>query len=111
MWLEALDARGILDRVYILAGVTPIRSLKMALHLHHKIPGVTVPDEILKRFREADEGSYEKIGIEIALRIIDEIKGKKGINGLHLMSVGWESVVPEIIRQSGLYTSKETLIN
>ena len=101
-WLEALYARGILDKVYILAGVTPIRSNKMAQYLHHKIPGVTVPEKILKRFESATEEAYEELGIEIALEIIEAIKTKQGINGLHLMSVGWESVVPRIISDAGL---------
>jgi methylenetetrahydrofolate reductase (NADPH) len=99
LWLEALYARGILDRVYILAGVTPIRSHKMAQYLHHKIPGVTVPDEILKQFENAREESHEELGIQIALEAIEQIKTKQGINGIHLMSVGWESVVPRIVEQ------------
>ncbi len=110
-WLEALYARGILDRVYILAGVTPIRSLKMALHLHRKIPGVSVPSRIMERFENAGKESQEEIGIGIALKIIDDLKGKQGINGIHLMSVGWESVVPRIVRESGLYTSSATMMH
>jgi methylenetetrahydrofolate reductase (NADPH) len=102
LWLEALYARNILDKVYILAGVTPIRSYKMALYLNNKIPGVTVPEEILKKFENAKEETHEELGIGIALKIIDDIKTKQGINGIHLMSVGWESVVPRIVKESGL---------
>jgi methylenetetrahydrofolate reductase (NADPH) len=101
-WLEALHARGILDKVYILAGVTPIRSRRMAEYLHHKIPGVRIPEKILKRFENASEESYEELGIEIALGLIEEIKTKQGINGLHLMAVGWEAVVPRIVKEAGL---------
>jgi methylenetetrahydrofolate reductase (NADPH) len=102
LWLEALYKRGILDRIYILAGVTPIRSKRMALYLHHSIPGVRVPRPILDRFEEAREDDYEELGVEIALEIIHKIKGKQGINGLHLMSVGWETIVPRILKESGL---------
>ncbi len=102
LWLEALDRRNILDKVYILAGVTPIRSNRMAQYLHHHIPGVTLPQEILDRFDEAREDDYEELGVEIALEIIENIKIKPGINGIHLMSVGWESIVPRIIREAGL---------
>ena len=101
-WLEALYKRNILEKVFILAGVTPIRSNRMAQYLHHNIPGVTVPEKILERFENAKEDSYEELGVEIALDIIEKIKTKQGINGLHLMSVGWESVVPRIISESGL---------
>lgn len=102
LWLESLDKRNILDKVYILAGVTPIRSRRMAQYLHHSIPGVSVPQNILDRFDETSEDDYEELGVEIALEIIDKIRGKQGINGLHLMSVGWESIVPRIIADAGL---------
>jgi methylenetetrahydrofolate reductase (NADPH) len=102
LWLEALDRRNILDKVYILAGVTPIRSKRMALYLHESIPGVRIPGKILERFEEAREDDQEELGVEIALEIIEKIKSKRGINGLHLMSVGWESIVPRIIAEAGL---------
>jgi methylenetetrahydrofolate reductase (NADPH) len=101
-WLEELDKRNILDKVYILAGVTPIRSNRMAQYLHHTIPGVTVPQPILERFEETREDDYEELGVEIALETIGKIKGKPGINGFHLMSVGWEAIVPRIIKDAGL---------
>ena len=101
-WLEALYRRDILDRVYILAGITPLRSKRMALYLHHTIPGVTVPEQILDRFEQAREDDYEELGVEIALDLIDRVKSKQGIQGLHLMSVGWESVVPRLLQESGL---------
>ena len=101
-WLEELDKRNILDKVYILAGVTPIRSNRMAQYLHHTIPGVRLPRYILDRFEEAKEDDYEELGVEIALDIIEKIRGKKGINGFHLMSVGWEAIVPRIVKDAGL---------
>jgi methylenetetrahydrofolate reductase (NADPH) len=102
LWLESLDKRNILDKVYILAGVTPIRSKRMAQYLHHNIPGVSLPQSILDRYEEAKEDDYEELGVEIALEIIEKIRGKQGINGFHLMSVGWEVIVPRIIADAGL---------
>lgn len=102
LWLEAMDKRNILNKVYILAGVSPIRSKRMAQHLHHNIPGVRVPESILDRFDQAREDDYEELGVEIALEIIEKIKSKQGINGIHLMSVGWEAIVPRIIEEAGL---------
>jgi 5,10-methylenetetrahydrofolate reductase len=74
----------------------------MAQYLHYNIPGVTVPSHILNRFEEAREDDYEEVGIEIGLEIIEKIKSKQGINGIHLMSVGWEAIVPRIINEAGL---------
>jgi methylenetetrahydrofolate reductase (NADPH) len=109
MWLEALDRRNILDKVYILAGITPIRSKRMAQYLHHTIPGVKIPGKILERFEKAREDDYEELGVEIALETIEKVRNKPGINGLHLMSVGWETIVPRIISDAGLLQTTSNL--
>jgi methylenetetrahydrofolate reductase (NADPH) len=101
-WLEALYKRDVLDKVYILAGVTPLRSLRMANYLNDVIPGVTVKKSILDRFEETREDDHEELGVEIALEIVESIKQKQGIHGIHLMAVGWESVVPRIVTEAGL---------
>ena len=74
----------------------------MAQYLHHNIPGVFVPQSILDRFEDSSADDYEELGVEIALEIIEKIKSKTGINGMHLMSVGWEAIVPRIISEAGL---------
>ncbi len=101
-WLEGLDRYHVLEKVYILAGVTPIRSLRMAQHLHHRVPGVTIPGKIMQRFEQAREDDMEEIGVEIALDTIRKIRERPGINGIHLMTVGWEPIAPRLIIESGL---------
>ncbi|MCA9947581.1 MAG: methylenetetrahydrofolate reductase, partial [Anaerolineales bacterium] len=91
----------ILDKVYILIGITPLKSLKMAQYMHHDVPGVIIPQPILKRLEAAGDGVEEE-GVQIALEIIEAIKGKQGVNGIHLMAVGWESIVPRIVTEAGL---------
>ncbi len=102
MWLEQLDKRDILNKVYILIGITPLKSLKMAQYLHMKVPGVSLPESILKRIARAGASASEE-GIQIALEIIDSIKRKKGVNGIHIMTMGWEEIVARIVTESGLY--------
>ena len=104
-WLEELEKRDVLKKVFILVGVTPLRSYKTALYLHTKVPGVQLPDSILDRMKKAGNNACEE-GIEIALDIIEKIKKKPGINGIHLMTLGWESVTERIIRDSGLLKQK-----
>jgi len=100
-WLEQLDKRNILDKVYILNGIAPLKSFKVAEYLHTKVPGVNLPDNVLRRMEKAGEGAPEE-GIQIALELIASIKNKKGINGIHVMPLGWESVVERIVKDSGL---------
>ena len=105
LWLEQLDKRNILEKVYILAGIAPLKSYKAAIYLHEKVPGVFLPEYILKRMEKAGEKSSEE-GIQIVLEIIDKIKGKQGINGIHLMTMGWESAVERIVKEGGLIKQK-----
>ena len=105
VWLEALAKRDILDKVYILIGVTPLKSFKVAEYMHNEVPGVFIPDKLLKRMETAaasGKEAQEEEGITIALELIEEIKTKQGVNGIHLMAVGWESIVPRLIQEAGL---------
>ena len=102
LWLEQLDKRDILNKVFILIGIAPLKSYKIAQYLHKKIPGVSLPENILKRMEKAGKSAPEE-GVQIALEMIDSIKKKKGINGIHLMTLGWESVVQRIVTESGLF--------
>jgi methylenetetrahydrofolate reductase (NADPH) len=100
-WLEQLYKRDILGKVFIIAGIAPLRSLNVALHLNNEIPGVTIPEKIVKRIEKAGDNAHEE-GISIALELIETIKNKQGINGIHLMTFGCESTVQRIINDAGL---------
>lgn len=100
-WLNELAKRNIMDKVYILIGVTPLKSLKVAQYMHNEVPGVFIPEKLLKRMEKAGDGEKEE-GVQIALELIDSIKQKEGVNGIHLMAVGWEKIVPRIITEAGL---------
>lgn len=101
IWLEALAARNILDKVHVLIGITPLKSYKMARYMNDDVPGVFIPDRILERLEKAGDGEKEE-GVQITLELIDQIKGMKGVNGFHLMPVMWESIVPRIVTEAGL---------
>lgn len=99
IWLEQLYKRGVLGKVFIMVGVAPIRSMSMAKHLN-EVPGVKIPAGIMKRIEAAGSSANEE-GIVIALEFIQEIRKLNGINGIHLMTLGCESTVARIVRESG----------
>jgi methylenetetrahydrofolate reductase (NADPH) len=100
-WLEELDKRNVLDKVYILVGIVALKSYKTAQYLHDKIPGVTIPDLILKRLASAGDSESE-VGIQVALETIDMVKDMQGINGIHLMTLGRESIIGRLVMEAGL---------
>lgn len=101
VWLNALAKRDLLDKVFILVGITPLKNLKMAQYMHHEVPGVFIPESVLRRLEEAGDGVQEE-GVQIALELIEAVRQKQGINGIHLMAVGWEEIVPRIVTEAGL---------
>ena len=104
VWLNELAKRNILDKVYILVGITPLKSLKMSQYMT-QVPGVVVPKSILDRMEAADKaGNAQEEGAQIALELARRIKGyeKQGIHGLHIMPVGWEDIVPRLVKEAGL---------
>ena len=105
IWLNELAKRNILNHVYIMVGVTPLKSAKMT-HYMTGVPGVYIPKAIIERMDAAEakggpQGAQEE-GIRIVLEIIEKVKGKQGIHGLHIMPVGWEDIVPRIVKEAGL---------
>ncbi len=100
-WLNELAKRDILDKVYILAGIAPLKSLKMAQYMNANVPGVSIPATILKRLENAGDGAAEE-GIAVALELIQAIRLLQGIHGIHLMPVNWDDIVPRIVTEAGL---------
>lgn len=101
VWLNELAKRDILDKVYILIGITPLKSLRVAQYMNNEVPGVFIPEKLMKRMEDAGDGASEE-GVNIALELIEAIKDKQGVNGIHLMAVGWEEIVPRIVTEAGL---------
>lgn len=101
IWLNELAKRNILDKVYILVGITPLKNFKMAKYMNDDVPGVFIPEPLLKRMEKAGDGAAEE-GLTIALELIEKIRTKQGVNGLHIMAVGWEEIVPRLVTEAGL---------
>ena len=84
----------------LLAGVIPLKSAKMAAWLNGNVPGIRVPQALIDEMEAAGPDGEATKGVEIAARIIREIR--KLCAGVHIMAIGWEARIPEILRESGL---------
>jgi methylenetetrahydrofolate reductase (NADPH) len=100
-YLAALEKRGVLEGVSLLAGIAPIRSVKGALAMR-QIPGVKIPDTVLKRMEDSADPREESV--QITLENIARIRKMPGVRGLHFTALGFESVIPRLITESGLKT-------
>ena len=102
-WLEALDKRSLLDKVYVLPGLIPLKSANAAHFMADDVPGVTIPAEIVKRMDDAgDKEGQQEEGIAIALEMIEKLQNTTGINGMHVMAVHWEAIVPQLLKSANI---------
>ncbi len=86
--------------VPILAGVIPLKSVGMAKYMNRGVAGVFVPGDLIQKMADAPKEEREKTGIQICADLIKQIKPL--CQGVHIMAIGWEKKVPEIIEAAGL---------
>jgi methylenetetrahydrofolate reductase (NADPH) len=102
-WLELARDRGLLEKVYILAGLTPLKSAGMAKYMKNRVPGMDVPDEVVERIAGVPKEKQAEEGIKICIESIQRLKEVDGVHGFHIMAIEWEEKVPEIVEGAGLY--------
>lgn len=99
---EAAD-RGLTEKAYILAGLTPLKSAGMAKYMKNRVPGMDVPDDMVKRIAGVDKDKQADEGIKICIESVQRLKECPGVKGFHIMAIEWEEKVPEIVEGGGLY--------
>jgi methylenetetrahydrofolate reductase (NADH) len=89
------------DGVAILAGVIPLKSEKSGPWLNANLPGVVVPMDMLEAMDQAGRnGTARETGIELSARVVNEMRGL--CQGVHIMAIGWEAEVAQILSKAGL---------
>ena len=108
-FLEDVEKAGI--RVPVMAGIIPLKSAGMARFMNENVPGIAVPEEMIARLDAAAaegkekgvKGLPAKLGMEMAARMIAEIREKKLCPGVHIMAIGAEKNVPAILDMAGVH--------
>jgi len=106
-WLNQARDMGLTEKVYILAGVTPLKSLGMARYMKKNVPGMDVPQEYITRLQGVEKKDQAREGMEICCEQIQQMREMKGLAGIHLMAIEWEHRVPEIVKKAGLLPRPE----
>jgi methylenetetrahydrofolate reductase (NADPH) len=103
-WLDALDQRHLLPKVYLLPSVAILKSPRHARFMANDVPGVYIPPAIMARMENAVDPVQE--GIQIALDLINQLKQTEGIHGVHLLAPNLEELVPRLIIETALNETK-----
>jgi methylenetetrahydrofolate reductase (NADPH) len=99
-WMQEIVKLDLHAKTRIIAGITPIRSLRMLNHMREHVAGVSIPDALYERIAGAEDPKEE--GIRFAVEQIGQFKSMKGVAGVHIMAIEWESAVPDIVKAAGM---------
>lgn len=121
-YMEKVRELGLHEETYILAGVGPLKSPGMARYMKNNVPGILVPDEIIKRMagasapwagktkdeltpddKKARAKAWREEGISICIGLIEDLKEIEGVAGVHIMAIEWEEAMKPIVEGAGLY--------
>jgi methylenetetrahydrofolate reductase (NADPH) len=99
-FMEMVNDWGLDKQVHILAGLIPMKSAGMARYMRESVAGLEVPDELVSRMKDAKDAKEE--GLKICLETVQQLREIPGVHGLHIMAVGWEEMVPVVVKEAGL---------
>lgn len=109
---------GLHQKTAILAGIIVPKSAAMLRYMNTSVAGVTVPDELIRRFpstakdaspaeKEAARAKSAEVAKEISVELIQQVREIDGVRGVHIQAIEWEEAVPEIVKKAGLYPRPE----
>ena len=121
-FMEKVREMGLHKQTYILAGVSPLKSPGMAKYMKENVPGILIPDALLKRMeaaglpwagkskeeltpedKKARSEAWQAEGIKICIELIQQLRKIEGVAGVHIMAIEWEEAIRPIVEGAGLY--------
>ena len=94
---------GLHEQVAILAGVGPIKSLKVAEFMANEVAGVEIPQSIIDRLSPLSKEDQAKAGLDLCCEVANQVREIEGVRGLHVMAVNWPDAVPQVVKNLGLF--------
>ena len=104
-YMAAVRDAGILEDVFVLAGVGPLASARSAEWIRSNVPGIHIPDEVIQRLNGAKDQKQE--GVNLCVEMINELQQIDGVRGVHIMAFRQEHRVAEIVERSGVLGDRE----
>ncbi|PIE36560.1 MAG: hypothetical protein CSA54_04120 [Gammaproteobacteria bacterium] len=104
-YMQRVRDMGLDRKVFILVGVGTLASAKTADWMRRNVPGVHIPDEIIKRLAGAENQKAE--GVRICIDMINQVREIEGVDGVHIMAYRQEHSVPEIVERTGILGDRQ----
>jgi methylenetetrahydrofolate reductase (NADPH) len=117
-FMDKVRKLGVHEKVYILAGIGPLKSPGMAKYMANEVPGMDVPKRFIERMeaaaasidkedKKAKAAAWREEGIRVAVELIGQARRIEGVAGVHVMAIEWEEAVRTIVDGAGLLPRPE----
>ena len=103
--MKKVREAGLHERTFILAGIIVPKSARMLQYMDGNVAGVTVPNDLIKRMKGAEDQKTE--GIKIAVELIQQAREIEGVRGVHIQAIEWEECVRDVVEGAGLTRSAQ----
>ncbi|MEZ4866723.1 MAG: methylenetetrahydrofolate reductase [Caldilineaceae bacterium] len=101
-YMQRVRDLGLHEKVYLLIGVGPLRSERVAEFMRTKVPGVWIPDAVVERMAKTPKQQQAEEGKRICIEFIQQVREIEGVHGVHIMAYRQEETVAEIVERAGL---------
>jgi methylenetetrahydrofolate reductase (NADPH) len=100
--MHVVREEGLDRKAFILVGVGPLRSWKVARWMSEHVPGVVIPEPVLDHLSRTPGPFQREEGKRLCVDLIRQIREIPGVSGIHVMAYRQESLVAEIVEEAGL---------
>jgi methylenetetrahydrofolate reductase (NADPH) len=101
-WADEMRRRGLFERAKVIVGIVPLRSAKSARYMDEHLPGVHVPNRIMALLDAAGDDA-DRVGMDLTIEVVKGITSIDGVAGVHVMSMGHDRAVREVVEGAGLF--------
>lgn len=101
---------GVTERCFVLPSVCVPRSARAARYLRDEVPGIDVPEAVIRRLDRAPEDRQGEEGLRVAVEILDRIRDIPGVAGVHLIAINWEEAIIRVAEEAGLTPRPDVLV-
>lgn len=101
-WMREVTDLGLDSRCGVIAGVGPIRTVRAMEFMQTKVPGIHIPEEVVRRIRGVTSDRVAAEGMQLCVDTIQQLRETAGVAGVHVMAFGQEHLIPELLERAGI---------
>jgi 5,10-methylenetetrahydrofolate reductase len=101
---------GVTERCFVLPSVCVPRSARAARYLRDEVPGIDVPDEVIRRLEGTPVERQSDEAVRLALEMVAEVREIEGVAGVHLIAIKWEEAIVRVVEEAGLLPRPEVTV-